>query len=95
MDNWTWRSSLALSIGLVLISVIGIGYGARASADATDSPLAAPDQSAADRFLSIHRYLAFLTVLVIGMHVGAALFHYLIRKDGVLKRMLPWAGRLS
>jgi cytochrome b561 len=32
-------------------------------------------------------------VLLVAMHVGAALFHYLIRKDGVLARMLPSAGR--
>ena len=30
-----------------------------------------------------------------GMHVGAALIHYLIRKDGVLRRMWVRAGRLS
>jgi cytochrome b561 len=27
------------------------------------------------------------------MHIGAGLFHYFIRKDGVLARMLPQAGR--
>jgi cytochrome b561 len=34
-------------------------------------------------------------VLLIGMHVGAALFHYVIRKDGVMRRMLVRAGKLS
>jgi cytochrome b561 len=34
-----------------------------------------------------------LIVLLVGAHVGAALFHYFIRKDGVLARMLPQAGR--
>ena len=38
---------------------------------------------------------AVAIVLLVGMHVGAALFHYLIRKDGVLQRMWVRAGRLS
>jgi hypothetical protein len=46
MSTWIKRSSLTLSVGLVLISVIVIGFGARASANATDSPLALPDHAA-------------------------------------------------
>jgi len=38
---------------------------------------------------------AFAIVLLGGMHVAAALFHYLIRKDGVLQRMLVRAGRFG
>ena len=30
-----------------------------------------------------------LLALLIAMHVGAALFHYIIRKDNVLGRMIP------
>ena len=36
---------------------------------------------------------AILLVLLVGMHVGAALFHYVIRKDGVLNRMWPGLPR--
>jgi cytochrome b561 len=25
----------------------------------------------------------------VAMHIGAGLFHYIIRRDGVLQRMLP------
>ena len=38
---------------------------------------------------------AVAIVLLVGIHVAAALFHYVIRKDGVLRRMLVSAGRLS
>ena len=42
----------------------------------------------------LHKYLAYLTVALIAMHVGAAVvLHYLIRGDGVLARMIPWVGR--
>ncbi|MSO65536.1 MAG: cytochrome b [Alphaproteobacteria bacterium] len=49
--------------------------------------IVSPDQAAADRVLELHRTMAFLLLLLIGLHVAAALFHYLIRKDGVLHRM--------
>lgn len=53
-------------------------------------PALVPENNAASATtLSIHRWLAILTVLLIGAHVGGALFHYAIRKDGVLARMLP------
>jgi cytochrome b561 len=42
---------------------------------------------------AVHKALALLLVLFIALHVGAALFHYLIRKDGVLNRMAPMMPR--
>jgi cytochrome b561 len=32
---------------------------------------------------------------MIGAHVGAAIFHHVIRKDGVLRRMLPGLAKRS
>jgi cytochrome b561 len=57
--------------------------------------LVAPNQDAAARVFYWHWVGAVAIVLLIGMHVGAALFHYLIRRDGVLRRMWVRAGRLS
>lgn len=37
-----------------------------------------------------HTILAYLFFLLILAHVGAILFHTLILRDGLLKRMLPW-----
>jgi cytochrome b561 len=37
----------------------------------------------------VHGVLARLLVLLILIHVAAALFHYFVRKDNVLGRMLP------
>jgi cytochrome b561 len=54
-----------------------------------------PNQDAAARVFFWHLVGAIALVLLIGMHVGAALFHYLIRRDGVLRRMWVRAGRLS
>ena len=83
---------------LILVPIVGwLGislYGARDVFGLVSiPPLASPNQAAAEGVLLLHRYLAFLTVVLVGMHVAGALFHYFIRKDGVLERMLPSAGR--
>jgi cytochrome b561 len=89
--------SLYLLLILVpLVGWLGISlYGARdVFGIATIPPLAPENGEAAGAVLMLHRYLAYLTVVLIAMHVGAAVvLHYLIRGDGVLARMLPWAGR--
>ena len=88
----------SLYLLLILVPVVGwLGislYGARDVFGLFSiPPLAMPDQAAAERVLMLHKYLAYLTVAAVGAHVGGALFHYFIRKDGVLMRMLPQAGR--
>ena len=42
-----------------------------------------------ETLLKYHGYAAIFIVLLIGAHVGAALLHRFILKDGVMKRMLP------
>jgi cytochrome b561 len=51
--------------------------------------LTSPNEEAAKRVLFVHGWLAILLALLVCGHIGAALFHYFIRKDGVLRRMLP------
>ena len=40
----------------------------------------------------IHELGAWALLAVIGLHAGAALFHGLVLRDGVLQRMLPWTA---
>lgn len=54
--------------------------------------LASPNQDLAGKVLDIHGTLAIVMGLLVCAHVGAALYHHLIRKDGVLRRMLPGLG---
>jgi cytochrome b561 len=49
----------------------------------------APDKEAAKAALGVHRLLAMLLVAVLAVHVAAALYHHLVRKDDVLGRMIP------
>jgi cytochrome b561 len=51
------------------------------------------DRAASDGVFMLHRLFAFLLVALIALHVGAALYHHFIRRDGVLRRMLPYASR--
>ncbi len=49
----------------------------------------APDKEAAKTVFWVHGLLVSLLALMIAFHVGAALYHYLIRKDNVLGLMIP------
>ncbi|RMQ42618.1 Cytochrome [Pseudomonas cichorii] len=42
----------------------------------------------AERFEDLHKLLASIFYYVIGLHVLAAIWHHLVRKDNTLKRML-------
>jgi cytochrome b561 len=44
-------------------------------------------------FVETHEFGAKALVVLIGLHAGAALFHGLVLRDGVLHRMLPWTSR--
>ena len=41
----------------------------------------------------VHTYLAWSLLALIVLHIAAALYHYFIRHDGVLQRMLPGPRR--
>jgi cytochrome b561 len=47
------------------------------------------DQTLATPLFTAHLVLAILIAGLLALHIGAALHHYFIRKDGVLQRMLP------
>src|SRR5262245_300986 len=50
-------------------------------------PLVAPNRPLADVVLNIHAYGAFVLAALVCLHIGAALYHLLIRRDGVFRRM--------
>jgi len=92
MTHW---SLYGLLIVIPLLGWLGVSrYPALGIFGVFDLPgLVAPNQDAAGALFFWHKWLAILMVLLIGAHVGGALFHYFIRKDGVLMRMLPTLGR--
>jgi cytochrome b561 len=57
--------------------------------------LLAPDPAVRSLFVKAHELGAKALMVLIGLHAGAALFHGLVLRDGVLQRMLPWTSRKS
>ncbi|MGE3919201.1 MAG: cytochrome b [Hyphomicrobiaceae bacterium] len=41
--------------------------------------------------VEVHEILGYVLLGLIALHVGAALYHYFVRRDGILGRMLPLA----
>lgn len=50
--------------------------------------LTSPNQELANQVLTVHKSVAWLLIVLIIGHAGMALFHYFVRKDNVLRRML-------
>ena len=78
-----------------LLGWIGISlYPAVRVFGAFDLPsLMAPDKAASEAVFVAHQYAAFALIALIGAHIGAALFHHFVRRDDVLRRMLPGLPR--
>jgi len=56
-------------------------------------PVWPPDRAFSDQVFVAHRAIGYLIALLITVHVCAALFHHLVRRDDVLLRMWS-AGRM-
>ena len=70
-------------IGVSLYPALGIPFGLSLPA------LTAPNDKLAETIFTFHKLGAFLLTGLVVVHIGAALFHHLVRKDNVLRRMLP------
>ena len=55
--------------------------------------LIAKDKDFADSIGHVHGALALLLLAVIALHIAGALYHGLVKRDGVVGRMLPSGGR--
>jgi cytochrome b561 len=52
-------------------------------------PFVTKNEALSDSIFSVHKLLGFAVGALVCAHIGAGLFHYFIRRDGVLQRMLP------
>jgi cytochrome b561 len=57
--------------------------------------IVAPDKALADLFTLVHRGLFVLLALVLAAHIGAALRHHFVKRNEVLRRMLPGSWRMQ
>lgn len=51
--------------------------------------LTSPNKALSEQVLWVHGLAAYILLSLIAIHVAAALYHHIIRGDGVLTRMLP------
>lgn len=54
-------------------------------------PIVGKNEALATQLFTIHRWVGWLVIVLVLMHVSAALYHHFIRGDHVLQRMLPRA----
>lgn len=98
-----WQKTVAhlthFAIYLLLVAVPLLGwyatslYGARGVAAGITLPaISGEDQALAETVYTVHKGAALLLAFLALVHIGAALFHHFIRKDNVLRRMLPGLG---
>ena len=90
----------SLYVLLLVVPLLGLRgvsqYGARNIYGPVSLPqIATENQDAAGFTFWLHGVAAFALALLILTHIGAAIFHFVIRKDGVLTRMLPSVRRRS
>jgi cytochrome b561 len=52
-------------------------------------PVVGPDKMLARQAMTAHEVVAYLLVALIALHTSAALFHHFVRRDNVLKAILP------
>ena len=81
----------ALLLAIPLLGWFGVSfYDARNIFGVFDLPaLARKNQATSELVFLLHYWAAMLLALMVVAHVGAGLYHHIIRGDGVLRRMLP------
>lgn len=77
-----WIMSSALNLPVVYLGLIHI-----------PSPFGV-DRELGEALRYVHHLLAWTLLVLVMIHVLAALYHHFVLRDDVLRRMLPWPARL-
>ncbi len=101
LEPWqkTVSSAVHGALYTLLLAMPVVGYVANSAYGAPtpffglfDLPkIVADNEALAKQLFAFHRWAGFLLIALVGMHIGGALFHFVIRRDTVLQRMLPRA----
>lgn len=79
----------ALLIIVAIGGYLGVSYYGAAKPFGIQLPVfVAKNEDTANAIFALHRAGGLILAALIAMHIGAALFHHLIRKDNVLRRMI-------
>jgi cytochrome b561 len=89
----------ALYLLLILVPIggyIGISYGNYLDVFGVHLPaITAEDKKMSEAFFGYHQIGAIVLFAFAALHILAALFHKLVRKDRVVERMLPRKSRMA
>lgn len=100
IERWAARLSHAF-LYLLMLAMPASGWVINSAADFPLKwfglfrvpALVEPDKQLQDAAETIHFTLFWTLLAVVVLHAAAALHHHYVRKDDVLRRMLPFAGR--
>ena len=101
LKRWERAASSAVHglLYFLLLALPIVGYVANSAYGATTPffglfelpPIVAKNEPLSEQLFTAHRRAGWLLAILAAMHIAAALQHYVIRRDGVLQRMLPRA----
>lgn len=101
LDRWERAVSSAVHglLYLLLTAMPVVGYLANSAYGAATPffglfslpPIISENEELSERLFMLHRWTGWTVAVLAALHIGGALQHYVIRRDGVLQRMLPKA----
>ena len=105
LDTPGWeRNAAHASHFLLYVTMVGLPVSGWALSSASGIPfqvfgwlplpaIVLPDNDKAEVAKLVHHAFAFLLVLLLVAHIGAALRHHYVKRNDVLRRMLPFQGQ--
>lgn len=101
IDPWQRLASSIVhtSLYVLLLAMPVVGYIANSAYGAPTPffglfeipPIVGKDETLATTLFTIHHWVGWLVIVLVLTHISGALYHYFIRGDSVLQRMLPRA----
>ena len=100
VQRWAARGSVVALYGLMMLQpalgLIGTMLSGKPMTVFGAIPLPmllSTNELLAERVFEAHGLVALTLLALVGLHVSAALYHHFIRRDEVLRGMLPWSQR--
>lgn len=87
--HWAFYAVLIVLPVLGWLSASAYGATVRLAGIVTLPALIAPDKALGERIGNVHGVLAWVLLALVALHVCGALYHVVVKKDGVIRRMLP------
>lgn len=90
VSHLTHWSIYLLLLAIPVVGYIGISFGRYLEVFGIALPaVTGEDKKFSEEVFEIHELLGNVLLVLVGLHVGAAIYHRFVRKDRVVERMLP------